>query len=200
MRRCGNIPYTLCFDAPLFMLCDVFADKYQHVFNTFSHLFKAMQQQAITGCLLGTAVGGALGLPYEGLTPRRVHRLFNDLERYHFVFGRGMVSDDTEHACFVAQGLLASGGDTDTVGAIFGGIVGAGVGRDGIPAEWLRHLAEWPRSVRWMERLTSELARSSANGIPCRPQRLFVPAVLLRNAVFAALVLAHGLRRLAPPY
>jgi ADP-ribosylglycohydrolase len=31
---------------------------------------------AIIGCLLGTAVGDALGLPYEGLSPQRQRRLF----------------------------------------------------------------------------------------------------------------------------
>ncbi|HZT40687.1 MAG TPA: ADP-ribosylglycohydrolase family protein [Chthonomonadaceae bacterium] len=66
---------------------------------------------AVIGCLLGTAVGDAIGLSYEGLTPRRQQRLFPDLERYHLLFGRGMVSDDTEHTCMVAQALIASAGE-----------------------------------------------------------------------------------------
>ena len=68
-------------------------------------------ERAITGCLTGLAVGDALGLPYENLSPRRAGRLFTDVDRYHFLFGRGMFSDDTEHACMTAQALLASGGD-----------------------------------------------------------------------------------------
>ena len=55
---------------------------------------------AYVGCLMGTAVGDALGLPYEGLSPRRGARMFPDLDRYHLLPGYGMVSDDTEHACF----------------------------------------------------------------------------------------------------
>jgi ADP-ribosylglycohydrolase len=65
-------------------------------------------ERALTGCLTGTAVGDALGLPHENLSPRRARRLFPDIDRYHFLFGRGMFSDDTEHACMTAQALLAS--------------------------------------------------------------------------------------------
>ena len=70
-----------------------------------------MNLDAITGCILGTAVGDALGLPYEGLNPQRATRLFTDRARYHFFFSKGMVSDDTEHTCMVAQALIASAGN-----------------------------------------------------------------------------------------
>lgn len=59
-----------------------------------------------TGILLGTAVGDSLGLPAEGLSPRRRQRLFRGPWRQRLVFGHGMVSDDTEHTLFVAQSLL----------------------------------------------------------------------------------------------
>jgi ADP-ribosylglycohydrolase len=65
-----------------------------------------MTEDAITGCLLGTAVGDALGLPYEGMSARRAARRFKDLGCHHFFFGRGMVSDDTEHALFTAEALI----------------------------------------------------------------------------------------------
>lgn len=67
-------------------------------------------ERAVVGCLLGTAVGDALGLPGENLSPRRLERLYGHLDSYRFLFGRGMCSDDTEHACMVAQALLASKG------------------------------------------------------------------------------------------
>ncbi len=352
-----------------------------------------MLDRAITGCILGTAVGDSLGLPYEGISPDRAQRLFKDLGRHHFLFGRGMISDDTEHACFVAQALLkshgdpdifekrlawslkwwllglpagigmatlksiiklwlgfspaksgissagngpsmrsallgvayggephklsdlvkrstrithsdprayhgalaiavaahhsatfqeitpegykkslkdyikgnyseeffglisraaasalageavanfsvsigckkgisgytfhtvpcviqawlhhyhdfrsgltdvlAAGGDTDTVGAILGGIIGARVGKEGIPSEWLSRIIEWPRSVKWMEELAVYIAKSLGSNIPSKPKTLFIPAVLLRNIFFTAIVLVHGFRRLAPPY
>jgi ADP-ribosyl-[dinitrogen reductase] hydrolase len=68
-------------------------------------------ERALTGCLTGMAVGDALGLPHEGLSPRRARRLFPDVDHYYFLFRRGMFSDDTEHACMTAQALLYSGTD-----------------------------------------------------------------------------------------
>jgi ADP-ribosyl-[dinitrogen reductase] hydrolase len=65
----------------------------------------------ITGLLLGTAVGDSLGLPREGLSPRRAARLYRGPLRQRFLLGRGMLSDDTEHACMTAQALLAAGDD-----------------------------------------------------------------------------------------
>jgi len=349
-----------------------------------------------TGCLLGTAVGDSLGLPYEGLSPRRAAKLFPDVTRHHLVFGKGMVSDDTEHACFVAQALIRSrgdvkefqkrlarslrwwllalpagagfatlrsigklwlgfspqksgvfsagngpsmrspilglvyghdpeqliqfvkasteithsdpkayyaalaialatresagaatptaerflrmlkdllpqedaqelhellqraadsaandetvadfaanigskkgisgysyhtvpcvlqvwfgnaedferglqdiikaGGDTDTTGAIYGGIVGARTGKSGIPASWLSNIVEWPRTIGWIERLASATAtavteRGQSSIVKC--PRYFVPGIVLRNFFFLMIVLAHGFRRLAPPW
>jgi ADP-ribosyl-[dinitrogen reductase] hydrolase len=346
---------------------------------------------AITGCLLGTAVGDALGLACEGLSRSRQRKLFPDLSRPNLLFGRGMVSDDTEHACMVAQALLVSGGDverftrhlahelrlwlfsipagvgfatlratgklclgispersgvfsagngpamrspllgvcygediarlrklvrastrlthtdpkaeygafavalaahfarqqqndptayqqalraalgdeanelhdlvakvvasvntkqttedfaaeightkgvsgyiyhtvpvvlhaalrnptdfraavmetircggdTDTTGAIAGSIVGAGVGNSGIPSEWVASLWEWPRSVAWMERLSERLAEVVQTGRPQTALPLFRLGQLARNGVFLSAVLAHGFRRLMPPY
>jgi ADP-ribosyl-[dinitrogen reductase] hydrolase len=59
----------------------------------------------IQGCLLGAAVGDALGLPAEGLGPRRIRRRWRGEWRMRLVFGRGMFSDDTEHTYAVAQSL-----------------------------------------------------------------------------------------------
>ncbi len=71
----------------------------------------SQKADAIIGCLLGTAVGDAIGLPYEGLSKQRQHRLYPQINSHHFFFGKGMVSDDTEHTCMVAQALIVAGGD-----------------------------------------------------------------------------------------
>ncbi|KWT74918.1 ADP-ribosylglycohydrolase family protein [Candidatus Magnetominusculus xianensis] len=63
---------------------------------------------ALIGCLLGSAVGDALGLPMEGLSRQRQLKIFPDIDSYHFFFGKGMISDDTEHACITAQALIAA--------------------------------------------------------------------------------------------
>lgn len=350
---------------------------------------------SIIGCLLGCAVGDALGLPLEGISKRRQHRMFKNIERHRFFFGKGMISDDTEHACMTAQSLIAShggeknfirslawrlrfwmlglpagiglatlrsliklwigfpgdrsgvfsagngpamrsaiigvccgndiekmralarastrithtdpkaefgaltvalaaymsskngneeaapeefsieiekmlehenadefielmtkttesvlegnttesfaeklglakgvtgymyhtipvvihawlrhqrdfrgamieiircGGDTDTTAAILGGIVGARVGKDGIPTEWRDGICDWPRSVKWIERLGAALDESISSGKPHPAPRLSIAGILLRNIFFMIVVLLHGFRRLAPPY
>lgn len=59
----------------------------------------------IHAVLLGTAVGDSLGLPAENLSPWRIEKRWPGPWTQRFVFGRGMVSDDTEHTVFVAQCL-----------------------------------------------------------------------------------------------
>ena len=351
-----------------------------------------MTHSAIVGAILGTAVGDALGLPYENLSRRRGARLLGEPDRYRMFFGRGLISDDTEHTCLVAQALLASsgdvdrfahqlawrlrwwllslpvglgratllaslklwcgfspkrsgvysagngpamrsailgaaiddlrllqelvrvstrithtdrraeqgaaavalaaffarkdpdvagshyleelhrflqpdpaeqflavmeraihsaaagqdtlafadaegwgkgvtgfvvqtvpvavhawlrqrrafvaavqdvircGGDTDSTAAIVGGIIGASVGKEGIPAKWLDHLFEWPRTVTWMEHLGRRLEESLVKGQSERPPRLSAVGVLARNMLFLVIVLAHAGRRCLPPY
>jgi ADP-ribosylglycohydrolase len=95
------------------------------------------------------------------------------------------------------------GGDTDTLGAIVGGLVGATVGAKNIPEEWLAGLVEWPRSVAWMRRLAARLAEqfmTDDNKQELGPVPLFWPGLLPRNLLFLLVVLAHGFRRLLPPY
>lgn len=353
------------------------------------------REDSIIGCLLGTAVGDGMGLPYEAMSKRRQRRLYREIDGHRFLFGRGMISDDTEHTCIAAQALIVSGGDaqkfarslawrlrfwllglpagigratlrailklwlglssfrsgvfsagnapamrsavigvcyghdtsklrelvristrithtdpkaefgalavalaaymssmgsenyvspqeyykrlqdtlegeatneflelmlkaiesaaagettesfatelglskgvsgyvyhtvpvvihswlrnqkdypsaiieiircggdTDTTAATVGGIIGAGVAKNGIPQEWLDGLWEWPRTVKWMERLGKRLARTSSQSIGRRALSLPVYGLLLRNIFFMIVVLAHGLRRLLPPY
>ncbi len=68
-------------------------------------------REAFVGVLTGTAVGDALGLPAEGMSRQRIQRRWHGQWRHRFLFGRGMVSDDTEHTLFVAQALLAHPND-----------------------------------------------------------------------------------------
>ena len=98
------------------------------------------------------------------------------------------------------QSAIRCGGDTDTVAAIVGGIVGAGLGRAGIPGEWIANLCEAPRSVGWMTRLSLALAASANSGNARRAPRYCSIVVPFRNAFFLLVVLAHVVRRLLPPW
>jgi ADP-ribosyl-[dinitrogen reductase] hydrolase len=75
---------------------------------------QTLNPDAILGCLFGTAVGDALGLPVEGLSPKQQQHLFGRLETHRLLFGRGMVSDDTEHAFLTALAFLAAPNDPET--------------------------------------------------------------------------------------
>ena len=96
--------------------------------------------------------------------------------------------------------LIRCGGDTDTTAAMLGAIIGSRVGRAGIPTKWLNDLAEWPRTVAWIDALARTTAEAVQQGKPQAAQPLSIIGLVLRNAFFFVLVLAHGLRRLLPPY
>jgi len=77
------------------------------------HASTQVSHSHLAGILLGGAVGDALGLPAEGLSPARQRSWWPGDLRHRFFFGHGMVSDDTEHAFMTAQALLESGGDVE---------------------------------------------------------------------------------------
>lgn len=96
--------------------------------------------------------------------------------------------------------VLDCGGDTDTVGAIAGALAGSVTGESGIPKDWLEGIWEWPRSVNLLREMADRLEEKSRNTAEHPPVKYFRPGILLRNLFFLCIVLAHGFRRLLPPY
>jgi ADP-ribosyl-[dinitrogen reductase] hydrolase len=94
------------------------------------------------------------------------------------------------------EGVIALGGDTDSVGAVAGALAGAVTGLAGIPMAWRTRILDWPRGEKVYLTVASRLVGQTAGG----PVRYFWPGVPVRNALFLAVVLAHGFRRLGPPY
>lgn len=96
--------------------------------------------------------------------------------------------------------VVQCGGDTDTVAAIVGGILGAAVGPNGLPRHWVAGLCEWPRNQAYIKGLAETLVRSldSPEPLPHRSPVFF--KLLTRNIFFLLIVLAHCFRRLLPPY
>lgn len=348
--------------------------------------------EAIVGCLLGTMVGDALGLPYEGLSGKRIQKLVLLVQDHNFIWGKGAISDDTEHTCMVAQSLIASrgeetafiellawrlrfwllglpggmgsatfkaimrlwrgvpphlsgvpstgngaamrsaiigvcygaerqkmlslikastrithsdpkaeygaiavavaaymatyqsfvnpkeyyqtlitylepqaeeflnliklvcdsverketgavfassigngnsissyvyvtvpvvlqiwlryqhdyfggvreiislGGDTDTTAAILGGIIGAAVGKAGLPRKWVKNVWDFPRSPKWIEELGYRLAKTCIQDIKQPPLPLAIYLIPMRNLLFIGIIFGHAIRRLFPPY
>jgi len=71
-----------------------------------------MNQNVLKACLLGGALGDSIGLPSEGINARRIARLRRGALRQSLVFGKGMVSDDTEHAVMTLLSLMDHDGDS----------------------------------------------------------------------------------------
>lgn len=92
--------------------------------------------------------------------------------------------------------ILQCGGDADSTAAIVGGIIGARVGKEGIPSQWLHAVSEWPRSMQWME----DVALDATQSQPVKTPFWFFPATMLRNAFLLLIVLLHAGRRTLPPY
>lgn len=66
------------------------------------------KKAAVIGCIIGTAIGDAIGLPVEGLSKRRQSLMYPEISGHHLLMGRGMVSDDTEHTCIVGASQLCN--------------------------------------------------------------------------------------------
>ena len=58
--------------------------------------------------LMGCALGDSLGLPYEGLSRKRIAGMLGKGLRHSLLFDRGMLSDDTEHSIFVIRSFEKS--------------------------------------------------------------------------------------------
>lgn len=63
-------------------------------------------EDRLTGCLLGTALGDALGLPLEGLSAPAIDRRFGRVDRFRLLGATGFVSDDAEQSALIAQSLI----------------------------------------------------------------------------------------------
>ena len=86
--------------------------------------------------------------------------------------------------------VIAAGGDTDTVAFVAGSLAGIDAGSEGLPAEWVAGLRDWPLSGALLSKPDSIDHLRYPNW----------PFSLVRNACFFFIVLAHAFRRLLPPY
>jgi len=159
---------------------------------------------AFEGCVLGCAIGDAFGLPYEGISQKRVKRWVRFPLRRRFLFGRGMLSDDTDHNVFVAQALARSQGDVAAFRRCLAWRLhlwllcfsaGISVGRTGIPPDWVEGVIDWPHSIDYVRARAVGLAAPAT-----KVSTAFSPWLFPRGLFFLFVVLAHGFRRLAPPY
>ncbi len=67
----------------------------------------------LSGVLLGTALGDALGLACEGMSAGAIARRFGVVDRFRMLGRTGFVSDDTEQSALIAQSLARFPDDVD---------------------------------------------------------------------------------------
>ncbi len=132
----------------------------------------------------------AMGLS-RGVTGYMYHTVPVVLYAWHRHFG--------DFATTLTQ-VLACGGDTDTTGAIVGALAGTTEGAQGIPSTWSKNLHDWPHNPAFLQQLSERFTDVCLSRSPRHPVRRFVGVVPLRNLFQLVVVLAHGFRRLLPPY
>lgn len=96
--------------------------------------------------------------------------------------------------------VILCGGDTDTTAAILGGIMGASSDNVTMPQDWTEGLILWPESLDSLKETAKSLTVSVRTGQAEPTSSPSFQRVLFRNALFLFVVLAHGFRRLLPPY
>lgn len=85
------------------------------------------------------------------------------------------------------QNAITLGGDTDSVAAIVGGIIGAGLQEDKVPRNWKSWIG-WPQPLEF-----EQIATGSQTHLP-------VTRLLAQHAISLGLVVPHIARRALPPY
>ncbi|NQZ56212.1 MAG: ADP-ribosylglycohydrolase family protein [Lentisphaeraceae bacterium] len=81
---------------------------------------KMNREKALKRVLWGTMIGDSLGLPAEGISKKTLQKLqWNDNWRHRLIFGKGMLSDDSEHCFMLATALIESNFDKTTFQKIF---------------------------------------------------------------------------------
>ena len=92
---------------------------------------------------------------------------------------------------------ISAGGDTDTIGAILGGWLGALHGESGLPGDLIARIHDGPFGPTHLRALAACLT-GIREGRPSPIPSYSPTAALLRNLALYPVVLGHGFRRLVP--
>lgn len=95
--------------------------------------------------------------------------------------------------------LIRQGGDTDTTAAVFGGIVGVRHGENlfaAVSGIWCELLL----TPDFFAALAKQADEACQSGRPQKAWRFGGMVTFARNLIMMVIVLAHGFRRLLPPY
>jgi ADP-ribosylglycohydrolase len=92
---------------------------------------------------------------------------------------------------------VSAGGDTDSIGAILGGWLGALHGESGLPGDLIGRIHDGPFGPTHLRGLAACLD-AVETGRSGRPPRYSPAIALARNLALYPVILGHGLRRLVP--
>lgn len=93
--------------------------------------------------------------------------------------------------------IISAGGDTDSIGAILGGWLGALHGEEGLPHDLLDRIHDGPFGPTHLRALAGCLSRVRAGESPTVPG--YSPALAMtRNLLLYPVILGHGFRRMLP--
>jgi ADP-ribosyl-[dinitrogen reductase] hydrolase len=99
------------------------------------------------------------------------------------------------------EAVFNCGGDTDTVGAITGALLGVSLGDEKIPLSWQNQLKDYPRNLQLLRAIAEKLHHNINNNYtPTQAVKYSWWWLIPRNFIFLLIVLMHGFRRLLPPY
>lgn len=123
----------------------------------------------------------------SGYMPHTVTMAIYCWLRYHDNFEKGVHS------------AIRLGGDTDSVAAITGGLIGISAQVDAIPDELLANYRDWPADLKWHEHLATRLTEwphgeEDILSAPAEP--FFWPGQIVRNLVLIPVVIAHVFGRM----
>jgi ADP-ribosylglycohydrolase len=93
------------------------------------------------------------------------------------------------------EAVCNCGGDTDTVAALAGSLLGARSGVEAMPREWRDRLLLWPGSTARSASLAEALTQTRPASVRCYSWG----ALLSKNLLMFVVVLVHGFRRLLWP-
>jgi ADP-ribosyl-[dinitrogen reductase] hydrolase len=94
-------------------------------------------------------------------------------------------------------GAISAGGDTDSIGAILGGWLGALHGESGSPGDLIGRIHDGPFGPIHLRAQAACLGHVR-EGRACPEPRYSASAALARNPALDPVVLGHGFRRLVP--
>ena len=122
----------------------------------------------ILGSLLGEALGDSIGLWCEGLSPRRQQRFGRYRQR--FFLGKGMCSDDTEHALMTASARSFPGANRSNSSAAWHGDCAAGDSASPQASVWRRFAPSLNSGLAFL--LPGAVSGPRATALQCVPASL----------------------------